>query len=79
MMRSNAERSHTRSLTTGNALARHGSMWISSPSAKLRMCSWQVVVPRSGPCARPLIIMAHTAADALAAVVVERDRLLALA
>jgi hypothetical protein len=46
-------------LITGNAVARHGSMSIVSPSLNLRMCSWQVVVgppevPR--PCAVPLII-----------------------
>ena len=29
---------------TGNACARHGSIEISSPSLKMRMCSWQVVV-----------------------------------
>ena len=39
MIRSSAERSTTRSFTTGNARARHGSTWITSPSAKLRMCS----------------------------------------
>jgi len=39
------------------------------------MCSWQVAVPRSGPWARPLIIMAHEPQIALAAIVVERDRL----
>jgi hypothetical protein len=39
------------------------------------MCSWQVVVPRWGPCAWPSII---SAADAFAAVVVEHDRLLAV-
>jgi len=32
---------------------------ISSPSRKLRMCSWQVAVPSDGPCARPLIIIEH--------------------
>ena len=32
-------------------------MWV--PSANLRMWSWQVAVPSSGPWARPLIIMAQ--------------------
>ena len=54
---------------TGNARARHGSTMISSPSWNLRMCSWQVAVPFSGPWAWPLIIMPQDAADALAAVV----------
>ena len=40
----------------GNAVARHGSMTIVSPSWKVRMCSWQVAVPRCGPWACPLII-----------------------
>ena len=44
---------------TGKARARHGSTQISSPSLKWRMCSWQVAVPPSGPCATPLIIMPH--------------------
>src|SRR5882724_11205757 len=50
MMRSNAERSTTRSLTTGNARARHGSKITASPSLKNRMCSWHTVVWRRGPC-----------------------------
>ena len=37
MIRSSALRSITRSLITGNALARHGSIHTSSPSLKLRM------------------------------------------
>ena len=41
---------------TGNDVARHGSMTISSPSLNLRMCSWQVAVAFSGPWALPLII-----------------------
>ena len=57
MTRSNAVRSQTRSLTTGNAAARHGSTVTSSPSRKLRRWSWQVVAPRSGPCGWPLIII----------------------
>ena len=44
---------------TGKAAARHGSTVIESPSSNLRMWSWQVAVPSSGPWARPLIIMAH--------------------
>ena len=43
------------------------------------MCSWQVAVPFQGPWACPLIIMRARAADPLAAVVVEGDRLLPLA
>ena len=38
MMRSKALRSTTRSLITGNARARHGSRYSSSPSLKWRMC-----------------------------------------
>ena len=56
MIRSKADRSTTRSLITGKASARHGSTVIVSPSLKLRMCSWQVVVT-SGPCAMPEIII----------------------
>src|SRR5215207_286189 len=55
MIRSNAPRSTTRSLMTGKAFARHGSIVMTSPSEKLRMCSWQVVV-FSGPWASPEII-----------------------
>jgi hypothetical protein len=40
-------------------LARHGSIVIVSPSLKLRMCSWQVVVALRGPCGRPLITIEH--------------------
>jgi len=57
-MRSRLVRSTTRSLMTGNARDRHGSTSITSPSEKLRMCSWQVVVC-SGPCGRPLITVLH--------------------
>ena len=39
LMRSKALRLTTRSLTTGNAAARHGSTVITSPSLNLRMCS----------------------------------------
>ena len=52
MMRSKAPRSTTRSLMTGKARARHGSMVIASPSLKLRMWSWQAVVPRGARAAR---------------------------
>src|SRR6266404_4463715 len=43
MIRSNAPRSTTRSLITGNARARHGSIHNSTPSGNERMCSWHVV------------------------------------
>jgi hypothetical protein len=59
MIRSNALRSTTRSLMTLKGSARHGSTSITSPSAKLRMCSWQVVVAASGPCAMPLMTSPH--------------------
>ena len=39
MTRSRDDRSTTRSLITGKASARHGSIQISSPSSNLRMCS----------------------------------------
>ena len=57
MMRSKAPRSTIRSLMTGKASARQGSMVTLSPSLKLRMCSWQVVVRSRGPWGRPLITM----------------------
>src|SRR5262245_45233375 len=57
MIRSNADRSTTRSLITGKAAARQGSHVISSPSANFRMWSWQAVTPRSGPWGEPLITM----------------------
>src|SRR3989338_6517274 len=59
MIRSNAERSTTKSLTTGNPLDRQGSMVIVSPFLNLRMCSWHRVVPFSGPCAWPLTTAPH--------------------
>src|SRR5215471_19985807 len=59
MMRSNALRSTTRSLTIGNARARQGSRTSVSPSLNERMCSWQTVLPRIGPCGRPLIRKPH--------------------
>ena len=43
----------------GNDRARHGSTVMFAPSSNLRMCSWHVAVPRSGPCGRPLIIIEH--------------------
>ncbi len=55
MMRSKAPRSTIRSLRTGKALARHGSIVSVSPSLKLRMWSWQAVVRSRGPCGRPLM------------------------
>ena len=55
MILSNAERSTTRSLMTGNARARHGSTVIASPSWNVLMWSWQAVTPFRGPCALPLI------------------------
>src|SRR5215218_3313915 len=58
MIRSNALRSTTRSLMTGNGCALNGSISMTSPSEKDRMCSWQVVVC-SGPCATPLITRPH--------------------
>ena len=62
----------------GKAAARQGSTTISAPSGNLRMWSWHVAVPALRPvrltvdheCARP--------ADALPAVVLERDGVLAL-
>ena len=45
----------------GNAAARHGSTVMCAPSSNLRMWSWQVAVPSSGPCGRPLIIIEHPA------------------
>src|SRR5438045_8838900 len=58
-MRSNALRSTTRSLTTGNAFARHGSIVIVSPSLKCRRCNWQAVVAFWPPCGMPLMTRAH--------------------
>ena len=49
------------------------------PSVNRRMCSWQVVVPASGPCGDAVDHAAAGAADAFAAVRVERNRVLALA
>ena len=49
-----------------------------SPSVKVRMWSWQVVVALSGPWATPLMTSGAHAADALPAVVVEGDRVTAL-
>src|ERR1700761_4843380 len=47
---SNADRSTAKSLITGNGSARHGSIVMVCPSWKVRMCNWQVVVARFGPC-----------------------------
>ena len=44
MMRSNAPRSTTRSLTTGKARRARARCVSASPSLKLRMWSWQAVV-----------------------------------
>ncbi len=43
----------------GKAAARHGSTVIVAPSVNLRMWSWQVAVPPSGPWAWPSIISEH--------------------
>jgi hypothetical protein len=45
MIRSNAERSTTRSRTRGKPDARHGSTTMVAPSWNFRMWSWQVAVP----------------------------------
>ena len=79
MIRSKAPRSTIRSLITGKAAARQGSIVRTSPSWKLRMWSWHEVVAARGPCGSPLIDDPALAADPLAAVVVEGDRLLAAA
>ena len=49
-----------------------------SPSLNRRMCSWHTVVPRIRPVRDAVDQEAAGAADALAAVRVERDRVLAL-
>src|SRR4029079_14529968 len=59
MVRSNAERSQTRSFTSGKGAARYGSTDMSAQSAKLPMCNWQAGHGRSGPCASQLIIIAQ--------------------
>lgn len=59
MILSNAERSTTRSFTTGNALARNGSIQMVSPSLNLRMWSWQVVMPVSLLWGTPLMVREH--------------------
>ena len=53
MIRSRALRSTIRSLITGKALARQGSMTSVSPCRKVRMWSWQAVVRVRGPWALP--------------------------
>ncbi len=57
MMRSNELRSTTRSFSTGKAVARQGSITISSPLSKLRTWSWQAVVRSFGPWGRPSMTM----------------------
>ena len=74
MMRSKAPRSTTRSLSTGKAAARQGSIVSVSPSLKLRMWSWQAVVAAARAVGHAVDHHAARAADALAAVVVEGDR-----
>src|SRR5690349_7180952 len=59
MIRSNAERSTTRSLTIGKARARQGSRISVSPSRNDRMCSWHTVDPRAGPWGSPSIRNPH--------------------
>ena len=59
MMRSKDERSTMRSLRTGNGVTRQGSSVMTSPSLKVRMWSWQLVVPRRGPCGLPFTTMPH--------------------
>src|ERR1051326_987709 len=59
MMRSKELRSVTRSLITGKALARQGSIVIVSASWKWRMCNWRVAVPRCPPCGTPLMTSEH--------------------
>ena len=44
---------------SGKALARHGSSTSRSLSLKRRMCSWQTVVPGSGPCGTPFTRNPH--------------------
>src|ERR1039457_7094561 len=56
---SNALRSVTRSLMTGNGRARNGSTTIRSPSLKLRMYVWHEATPWLGPCGLPLITSEH--------------------
>ena len=78
MMRSNAPRSTTRSFSTGNARARHGSIQTSCPSLKLP----HVQLTCGGGALRSVGNAvdnepAH-AADAFAAVVVEGDRIFAV-
>ena len=42
-----------------NGVARQGSSVMASPSLKLRMWSWQLVVPRRGPCGLPFTTIPH--------------------
>ena len=78
MILSMALRSTIRSLITGKARARNGSIYMVSPSLKLRIWSWQTVVFSCGPWGDAVHDLAAHAADALAAVAVERDRVVAL-
>jgi len=57
MIASRAPRSTIRSLTTGKAFARQGSITRVSPSLKLRMWSWQAVVRVRGPWGLPFTTM----------------------
>ncbi len=62
----------------GNAAARHGSTTISSPLLNVRMWIWQVAAPLRGAMGLTVDHQRARPADALTAVVVEDDRLLAL-
>ena len=77
MIRSNAPRSTTRSLITGNALARHGSMY--SSCAVLEMPHAELAHRGGGQRAVRDAVDHESArsANALAAIVLERDRLFA--
>ena len=63
----------------GKARARQGSSHSSSPSRKLRRCSWHTVVRAPRAVRDAVDHEAARAADALAAIALERDRLAALA
>ena len=58
-IRSNELRSTIRSLTTGNAFARHGSIRMRSPLRNSRMWSWHTVVRERGPWGLPSIVRLH--------------------
>ena len=78
-MRSNADRSTTRSLTTGKALARHGSRV--KRIAVLEEAHVELAHGRAAPRAVGHAVDQETAraADALAAIVIEGHRLFAAA